>query len=450
MDSKKFHKTQRLGLWLPRDRGVIAQWVRDKIKEAEKSKDLALNPKVAEFQQFVNGNQVLQTLANEMFSEIPNIPEYQNDPVGHKSLENFDQFIAVLNLILQQGPQFYDISDPSTAMGLIGFPINAALDWPMGTTAGYTFWLLKEVNAAFQPVLNYWGAFLASSASLSCLDEKSGWLSPDAQSILLNHAEDPTATFQQVFLCDQTAPYFGFKSWDDFFTRQFQPGLRPIGAPDHATDPSIPDPTLVIDNACESAPLQVVTNVKYNDTFWVKTQPYSLNNMLNFNTLASQFTGGTVYQAFLSALSYHRWHAPVSGKVLATEIVPGTYYSENYFQGIVNPDGADPSAANLSQPFISAVATRGIIYIEATNSAIGLMAIVFVGMAEVSSCEFLVSPGDTITKGQQIGMFHFGGSTHCMVFRPGVKLQFVDPPPWDMNTEANLKVCSPLAVVISS
>jgi phosphatidylserine decarboxylase len=29
----------------------------------------------------------------------------------------------------------------------------------------------------------------------------------------------------------------------------------------------------------------------------------------------SLFEGGTVYQAFLSALSYHHWHAPIDGTV---------------------------------------------------------------------------------------------------------------------------------------
>ena len=27
-------------------------------------------------------------------------------------------------------------------------------------------------------------------------------------------------------------------------------------------------------------------------------------------------------------------------------------------------------------------------------------------------------------KGDQLGMFHFGGSTHCLIFRPRVKLEF--------------------------
>lgn len=29
-------------------------------------------------------------------------------------------------------------------------------------------------------------------------------------------------------------------------------------------------------------------------------------------------------------------------------------------------------------------------------------------------------------KGDQLGMFHFGGSTHCLIFRPGVNLTFTD------------------------
>lgn len=38
------------------------------------------------------------------------------------------------------------------------------------------------------------------------------------------------------------------------------------------------------------------------------------------------FVGGTVYQAFLSALSYHRWHAPIDGTIKDVYKIPGTYY----------------------------------------------------------------------------------------------------------------------------
>lgn len=56
------------------------------------------------------------------------------------------------------------------------------------------------------------------------------------------------------------------------------------------------------------------------DEFWLKDNRYSLVDMFggikyNKEYLAEHFTGGTVYQAFLSALSYHRWHAPVDGVI---------------------------------------------------------------------------------------------------------------------------------------
>ena len=46
--------------------------------------------------------------------------------------------------------------------------------------------------------------------------------------------------------------------------------------------------------------------------------------------LAKQLHGGTVYQAFVSATSYHRWHIPVSGTIYKTELVDGSYYSATH------------------------------------------------------------------------------------------------------------------------
>ena len=53
-----------------------------------------------------------------------------------------------------------------------------------------------------------------------------------------------------------------------------------------------------------------------------------------------------------------------------------------------------------------------------------MMAVMFVGMAEVSSNEITVYEGLPVAKGEQLGMFHFGGSTHTMIFRPQVELDF--------------------------
>ena len=227
----------------------------------------------------------------------------------------------------------------------------------------------------------------------------------------------PDVIFEQIFQCDPSSPTYGYKSWDDFFTRLFQPGIRPVAEPEDLN---------VIVSACESAPLHNVTNVRLDDKFWLKGQPYSLRNMMDFHDLADNFVGGTVYQAFLSALSYHRWNSPVSGTVVDAFVVDGSYYLENLYHGFKdrNPDAAAP---NDSQPFLSNVASRAIIFIEADSPDIGLMCFIAIGMAEVSSCEITVKKGDHVNKGEQLGMFHFGGSTHRLCFRKETKLDFIRP-----------------------
>jgi phosphatidylserine decarboxylase len=71
------------------------------------------------------------------------------------------------------------------------------------------------------------------------------------------------------------------------------------------------------------------------------------------------------------------------------------------------------------------------------------MAFIGVGMAEVSTCEISVREGDRLRKGDQIGMFHFGGSTHCLVFRKDVKVSGFPQP----GLGENVPVRSRLAVV---
>lgn len=131
-----------------------------------------------------------------------------------------------------------------------------------------------------------------------------------------------------------------------------------------------------------------------------------------------------VISSILSALSYHRWNSPVSGKIVKAYNLNGSYYGEALSQGFANPRGADPVAANDSQAFLTSTATRAVIFIQADNPKIGLMCFVAVGMGDVSNNEITVRVGQHVNKGDQLGMFHFGGSTHVLLFRPEVKLEF--------------------------
>lgn len=257
-----------------------------------------------------------------MFDQIPNKKPYKHDPTGHRQVRDYEHMLSVLNHLLTTAPSW---SDKSERVGMVGLPINALLDWPMGTHSGFAVFLDPTVNAMIKKVLNAWGEHLKSPASADVLGSgPNGWFGKTGVhelSATANDAGETSYAFEDLYQCDPSAEHYGFKSWDDFFTRlfRFEDGIRPVASP---SDDSI------IVNACESEPYNVAYNVSARDKFWVKGQPYSVVDMLPHEPLATHFIGGTVYQAFLSALSYHRWHSPVSGKIVKAYVVDGTYYSE--------------------------------------------------------------------------------------------------------------------------
>jgi phosphatidylserine decarboxylase len=210
---------------------------------------------------------------------------------------------------------------------------------------------------------------------------------------------------------DPNDAHWGFKSWNDFFTRRFKAGARPVAAPHDDK---------VIVSPCESRPYRIARDVKRQDDFWIKGQPYSLTDMLAGERDVNHFVGGVVYQAFLSAFNYHRWHSPVSGTVLGARTVGGTYFSE------AESEGEDPIGPNHSQAYLANVAARTIIHIMADDPAIGHMVVVPIGMGEISSCviDHRIKHGARVAKGDELGYFQYGGSTVCCLFRPGAVAGF--------------------------
>lgn len=408
-----------VGQWLPSDQQFLDDWLGDQVVASQMS-SAPFMPVIQEFKEMIETDPEIFMLFHQMFEQVPDAAPYLKDPTGKPQISNYNQMLVLMNYMLTQAPEF-------NKTGLVGFPINAILDWPMGTEAGTVAFLNPKVNKQLKKILQQWAVFLDSPDSTYVLsdDPQSGWFGKDAQEAM--------PTFVEDFQCDPKKPYYGFTSWDDFFTRTFRDGRRPVASPEDDA---------VIANACESAPYRIEKDVKIRDTFWIKAQPYSLQHMMDNDPLAEQFAGGTIYQAFLSALSYHRWHSPVSGRIVKTRIVDGSYYAEAIAEGF------DPAGPNNSQGYITQVAARALIFIEADNPDIGLMCVMFVGMAEVSSNEITVYEGQHVTKGDQLGMFHFGGSTHCLIFRPEVKLEF------DMHGQtpglesSNILVRSRIATVV--
>ncbi|KAK5948236.1 hypothetical protein OHC33_010784 [Knufia fluminis] len=429
-------KMNRTGAWLSSDHRINHAWLAEQIDHASK-KQKPLIPVMQEFKEFIESDPRIYMYFTAMFDEVPQKHVYRKDPTGRKQIRDYQHMLEVINHVFGSAPVW---TDAAQAVGMVGVPMCAILDYPMSTPSGHAAFLDPEVNKMLKKILNQWGKFLLSPESAGVLHEnKTGWLGQHGKSDMMSVANAPYKTehsFEDFFHCDTSKKHYGYTSWDDFFTRKFKEDVRPIASPDDDN---------VIANACESKVFAVQKDVKLRDKFWIKGQPYSIRDMLANDPLAEKFAGGTVYQAFLSALSYHRWHSPVSGTIKKAFVQDGTYFSEPLFEGLGDPNTKEIDAHGIStgQGYLSALATRAIIFIEADNPAIGLMAFIGIGMDEVSTCEITVKEGQHVKKGEQTGMFHFGGSSHCLLFRNGVKVEGFPQP----GRAENVPVRSQVAVV---
>jgi phosphatidylserine decarboxylase len=145
-----------------------------------------------------------------------------------------------------------------------------------------------------------------------------------------------------------------------------------------------------------------------------------------------------VFQTFLAGSNYHRWMAPVAGEVVHASVQPGLMFSE------LLSVGWDPDGGTKSTAYEASVNTRGIVIIDSGDAAIGLVAVVPIGITEVSSVKNIdrngepLEPGRKVDKGEEIGRFSLGGSTLALVFQPAAIASFRyewppknpnDPPP---------------------
>ena len=167
-------------------------------------------------------------------------------------------------------------------------------------------------------------------------------------------------------------------------------------------------------------------DLKAHQRYCVKGVHYSLVDMLaGHKQLVSPMVGGSLIQAFLNPVDYHRFHAPVAGTVVAADVIPGLYFNDHC------PVQNDHDLSQLSdgtqaeyETYISNTQTRGIVAIQTEQH--GLVMVIPIGMAEVSSVKIFHVPGDHVQKGQQLGTFQFGGSTCIVIFQKGVVTDFTN------------------------
>ena len=375
--------------WLPDNLAALQRWRERALVKASAGTGNLL-PVMQEFSALIERDPVVRMLVTQMIEQVP--AKYR--PHSPASVE---QMIYWLNAVLTTAPDYNQTE-------AVGTPLSAVLMWTMGVPAGFEAYRNASINTMIKKILAAWTVFLNSPASRYVLNTTpNGWQSPAAMKQLQ----------MQDYQYDPKAPYWGFDSWNQFFTRSLAPGARPIDAPAD---------NKVIVAACDSTVYAIEHDVNRQSRFWLKTQPHSLADMLGSaaDEYVDEFVGGSVYQAFLSPFNYHRWHSPLAGTIKRAFVQEGLYLSQ------ANSEGEDPTIQDHSEGYITQVQTRAIIVIEADDRAIGPVVVMPVGMVEISSC--VIDPslaiGAHVAKGQELGYFQFGGSTHCLIFRKGAVKQF--------------------------
>lgn len=221
----------RTGGWLPQDHRIHKQWLEHTIKHVDQNPK-ALHPLLAKFQDMIENDTRLYLLFNLMFDQIPHKKPYLKDPVGNRQVRDYEHMLQLMDHLMTTAPSW---NDREHEVGLVGLPFQALFDWPMATSSGFAVFLDPQVNAILKKILNAWGEYLKSPESAKVLNtDSSGWFGQRGKEDLTTAANVATGTslsFEEMFICDPSAKHHGFTSWDNFFTRTFRDGVRPVACP---------------------------------------------------------------------------------------------------------------------------------------------------------------------------------------------------------------------------
>jgi phosphatidylserine decarboxylase len=150
-----------------------------------------------------------------------------------------------------------------------------------------------------------------------------------------------------------------YTSFGDFFARRLRDGARAVDAS--------PD---VIVAPCDGA-VAAAGPVEHGALIEAKGRTYSVGELVADPSRGDEFDGGSFVTVYLSPANYHRVHAPIAGRVVRYDYVPGAQWP-------VNPRIADA----LGEPNLLAINERAVIWLD---TAIGSVAVVMVGAAAVGN-----------------------------------------------------------------
>ncbi len=238
--------------------------------------------------------------------------------------------------------------------------------------------------------------------------------SPESLQYIKAWIDDPAVKIQNFIV-----PRGGFKSFNQFFTRELKPSAhaRPIAEPD--------DDSILVASA-DSEINFIESDLLLTTELNIKSRQINVKDLLHNSKYAAHFVGGTAVSCVLMPNSYHHYHAPATGKIVESREVQGIY------NGIMDGDdwfnkwnvGESTTDFSIFEDFHRA-------YFIIETKKYGYVALVPVGLNTISALfssminhrSTMVPPGASpvgVKKGDELGHFAYGGSLNIMMFQKGV------------------------------
>jgi phosphatidylserine decarboxylase len=185
---------------------------------------------------------------------------------------------------------------------------------------------------------------------------------------------------------------FDFKTFNEFFYRALKPECRPIAPGENVAVFPADGRHLAFQDIQAAA------------GFYVKGAKFSFAELLKDEQVAGKFAGGAMLISRLCPVDYHRFHFPVSGVPGEPRLIDGWLYS------------VSPVALRRRLRYL--IENKRVVTLIETPQ-FGTVAVVEVGATNVGNIQQGFVPHRPVKKGDEKGLFAFGGSCVITIFGKG-------------------------------
>ena len=284
-----------------------------------------------------------------------------------QGIDTVDEFLVYLDDLVTFVPTEREVVPECLKFYYI---INQAPGDALNKDAAFNAWMHDLVEA--------WGTFLDTPASAAGIET-------------FRHATNYN-------IDDYIEGPSGWQTFNQFFAREVKPGRRPVAEP--RNDKVVVSPA--------DAVFMGQWPIDEDSTITVKGVNWEIAELLDGSPYQDAFAGGIYTHSFLYIDDYHRYHVPVAGTVREVRNISGKVYMDVFREDDGTLNVVDGDTYQFNQE-------RGLVVIDSPE--VGLVAVLPIGMAYVSSVNLTAEVGAELQKGEQFGYFLFGGSDIVTVFQ---------------------------------